>query len=222
MELNVLQRYGLRRISKYKDSIICHSRQVGVDTMLAWLCVKYMMAESDMTIGYIGRDIKSGTYFIKRINTIIEQENISQITFRNKQLSRLVTFNNVNVIATSISHANPTAIFRGNTINILIVNDAAFIRENLFTQGFAAVAPSLSISRARSDKPSKIILASTLNSSKDNWFNNLWEDSFLGKTQYKPIFMHYDYLDDGYVDTESVRNLIGDESFKYEMECLAH
>ncbi len=223
LKLNVLQRYAIKRISKNNQTILCHSRQVGVDTTLIALCIYYMNNYKDINICYLDRTNESCSNFMKRLyETIDNMCSSDKPKFNFKQKQYLLTENGVSIKCQSVSQSNPMGIFRGVTPNIFIVNNAAFIPK--ISEAMVGVMPVLTKVRdvtKNTDIPFKIIICSTLNKEKKNWFRKLWKKALLHKNIFDAVYMHYDYLDDDKYKEEEFKQVLSydEELINKELEC---
>lgn len=110
--------------------------------------------------------------------------------------------------------ATTISAIRGQSVNLLVIDEFAYIPEEI-AQGFiTSVFPTLS-----SSKESKLVLISTPNGR--NTFFNLWEFSRLGKNDFVRIEGHWSEIHDNIWYKEQCR-LLGDPvKIKQEIECVS-
>jgi len=117
--------------------------------------------------------------------------------------------NGSKIVAASTS----SSAVRGNSFNIIFLDEFAFIPNHIAEQFFSSVYPTIS-----SGKSTKVIIISTPNGM--NMFYKLWHDAERGKNGYIPLEVHWSAVPGR--DAEWKRQTIANTSerqFTQEFEC---
>ena len=111
-----------------------------------------------------------------------------------------------------LAAATTSASIRGFSINLLYLDEFAFIPKNQADDFFRSVYPTVS-----SGKTTKILMTSTPNGL--NMFYHMWMDAVEGRSTYKAVEAHWSEVPgrDEKWRSETVRN-IGIEKFRVEFE----
>ena len=117
--------------------------------------------------------------------------------------------NGSKIIAASTSSAS----VRGNSFNIIFLDEFAFIPNHISEQFFSSVYPTIS-----SGKTTKVIIISTPNGM--NMFYKLWHDAERGKNSYKPLEVHWSQVPgrDAAWKEQTIANTSA-RQFTQEFEC---
>ena len=165
----------IRSMNDNRNTIITTARQIGKSTVTCGFILWYILFHADKTVallankGDTAREIMGKITFAYSLLPKWLQHGVVEM---NK--GSMVLENNSRVIATATSGS----AIRGYSINLLFIDEAAFI-EN-WEEFFTAVAPTIS-----SGKSTKIILVSTPNGL--NHYYALWNNAIQKKSDYVPI-----------------------------------
>jgi len=110
--------------------------------------------------------------------------------------------------------ATSSSAVRGGSYNMLLLDEFAFVPENIANDFYASTFPTIT-----SGKETKIIMVSTPNGM--NLFHKFWIDAQMGMNDFKPIFVHWSQVpgrDAAWRET-TIRNIGGPEKFAQEYEC---
>lgn len=120
--------------------------------------------------------------------------------------------NNSKVIASSTSGS----AIRGLSINMLLLDEFAFLPNNIANEFFTSVYPTIS-----SGTNTKIFIVSTPKGM--NLFHSIWQDASLGRNEYIPFGVHWSDWpghDDAWREkTISNMGADGEKKFQQEYEC---
>ena len=178
-----LYEYQKEMIQSFKDnrfSIIATARQAGKSTVTCAFILWYVIFHPEKTVALLANKGETAREILQRIQLAYQylpdwlQQGIKEF-----RAGAMVLENNSRVIAAATS----SDAIRGYSINLLFIDEAAFI-EN-WDQFFTSVYPTIS-----SGKESKIILVSTPNGL--NHFYALWVNAKENRNGYNPIQVTYD------------------------------
>lgn len=114
-----------------------------------------------------------------------------------------------------IAAATASSSARGNTYNVIFLDEFAFVPKNIAEEFITSVYPTIS-----SGKTTKVIMVSTPNGM--NLFYKYWTDATHGRNLYKPIEAHWSVVpgrDADWAD-DQIKQL-GQEKFDQEFGCVA-
>lgn len=220
-DLYDFQEAAIKRFLKYRFNINKWSRQVGKSTIVRGFILWWGIFHKDQLIAMIGNKLS------------LAKEQMQQLR---DSYSRLPTWlqpgvklwnktsiqfsNNSRIIVSSSSPDN----IRGFAINLLYLDEFAFLRPNLATEFIASVMPSIS-----SGKTTRCIITSTPNGM--NHFYDMWQTSLeLDQAEaefekgnndlYVRSVVTWDKVPgrtEAWANAEKVK--IGDQRFRQEYEC---
>lgn len=220
-DLYDFQEAAIKRFLKYRFNINKWSRQVGKSTIVRGFILWWGIFHKDQLIAMIGNKLS------------LAKEQMQQLR---DSYSRLPTWlqpgvklwnktsiqfsNNSRIIVSSSSPDN----IRGFSINLLYLDEFAFLRPNLATEFIASVMPSIS-----SGKTTRCIITSTPNGM--NHFYDMWQTSLeLNQAEaefekgnndlYVRSVVTWDQVPgrtEAWANAEKLK--IGDQRFRQEYEC---
>ena len=173
------QRDMLATMKDERYTVIATARQAGKSTTTCGFILWYILFHEDKTVALLANKGETAREILGRIQLAYQhlpkwlQQGVVEW---NK--GSFVLENNSRVMASATSSNN----IRGFTINLLFIDEAAFI-EN-WDEFFTSVYPTIS-----SGSETKIVLVSTPNGL--NHFYKIWELAQENKNGYKPVFVHW-------------------------------
>jgi hypothetical protein len=180
-ELYDYQEQMVNSMAENRYTIITTARQVGKSTSTVAFILWYVLFNSDKTVALLANKAETAREIMSRVQLAFEhlpkwlQQGVIEW---NKGSFKLE--NNSRVIASATS----ASAIRGYSINLLFIDEAAFI-EN-WDEFFTSVFPTVT-----SGDSTKVILVSTPNGM--NHFYKLWTNAIEDRNQYHPIkVMWYD------------------------------
>jgi len=188
LKLDYIQKKILRAFKKDHYLCLLNSRQVGTSTMLKAIVLHSVVFHNNCNIGIIShnKSLKSDIdYMIDHLPHWLKPKYIIKTT--NKSI-----FVNGSGIYQSPTY-NPHTVFIGKCINILLVDDAAFIRnlEEIFNGLYPAFFTTAMASK-KQGIPYGIITSSIPNKHKvGKYFKTIWKNSKNGSNFYKPIKVYW-------------------------------
>ena len=185
-------------------------RQTGKSTTVVSYLLHYALFNDNIRIAILANKAETARELLQRLQ--LSYENLPKwlqqgVGSWNK--GSLELENGSKVIAASTS----SSAVRGNSFNIIFLDEFAFIPNHIAEQFFSSVYPTIS-----SGKTTKVIIISTPNGM--NMFYKLWHDAERGKNDYKPLEVHWSAVPgrDAKWKEETIRNT-SERQFTQEFEC---
>jgi len=185
-------------------------RQTGKSTTVVSYLLHYALFNDNVKIAILANKAETARELLSRLQ--LAYENIPKwmqmgIVAWNRGSMELE--NGSKIIAASTSSAS----VRGNSFNIIFLDEFAFIPNHISEQFFSSVYPTIS-----SGKTTKVIIISTPNGM--NMFYKLWHDAERGKNGYKPLEVHWSQVPgrDQKWKEETIANT-SQRQFTQEFEC---
>ena len=204
------QQVMLKSMEVNRNTVITTARQSGKSTVVCGFILWYIIFHADKTVALLANKGDTAREILGRIQLAYQhlpkwlQQGVVEWNKGSFELE-----NNSRVIAAATSSDN----IRGYSINLLFIDEAAFV-DNWDTF-FTSVYPTIS-----SGTETKIVLVSTPNGL--NHFHKTWENAVTGKNSYNPILVHWRDVP-GRDDNWKQKTLEGmnfdTEKFAQEYEC---
>jgi hypothetical protein len=199
MILKDFQKTLLHSLNECRFSLIKHSRQMGVSTVLKEFIIETLLNENDVTIILFNEIYSSSKEFLNKIR--LDQRIIS-LKKDVDSVSKLV-FENGNIIKI----ASNLDGLRGYQYTHVVIDNGCFI--NKLEPILSNIIPSLT-----SLENSKLIIASS-NKKGFSYFNQLFNDD---KNIFTKTKLHWSVDEENFKKYEEYRNFVDDETFKIEMD----
>ena len=173
------QKEMIDSMANNRHTIIATARQIGKSTTTCGFILWYIIFHSEKNVAILANKAETAREILGRVQLAYEhlpkwlQQGVLEW---NK--GSFVLENNSRVLASATSGS----AIRGYSINLLFIDEAAFI-EN-WEEFFTSVFPTIS-----SGKTTKIVLVSTPNGL--NHFYKLWTEASSGKNDYNAIEVHW-------------------------------
>lgn len=180
-DLYPFQKRMARSFVDNRFSIVKTSRQVGKTQTVASVLLWYVLFHANYTIAVLANKLTQSLEILNRIQTSYEniplwmQQGVIKFNAGTIELE-----NGSRIIASSTS----SSAIRGMAINILYIDEMAFIPMHLQNDFFASTYPTII-----SGQTTKIIITSTPKGL--NLFYKLWKDATEQKNQFVPIECHW-------------------------------
>lgn len=195
---------------KNRFNITMCSRQVGKSTTVIGYFLHYILFNTNVSACISANKQKIAADLLSRLKLAYEN------------LPRFLQQGVVRWAALEIILANGSRVFaaatsssavRGGSYNVLLLDEFAFVAENIANEFYASTFPTIS-----SGKTTKIIMVSTPNGF--NLFHKFWTDAQMGLNDFKAIRVNWDQVPgrDLAWKTETIRNCGGPEKFAQEFE----
>ena len=220
-DLYDFQEAALKRFLKYRFNINKWSRQVGKSTVVRGFILWWGIFHKDQLIAMIGNKLSLAKEQMQQLRDSYSRLPVwLQPGVKLWKKTSIQFSNNSRIIVSSSSPDN----IRGFSINLLYLDEFAFLRPNLATEFIASVMPSIS-----SGKTTRCIITSTPNSM--NHFYDMWQTS-LDEPQaeaelqkgnnnlYVRSVVTWDQVPGRTEEWANAEKLkIGDQRFRQEYEC---
>lgn len=220
-DLYDFQEAALKRFLKYRFNINKWSRQVGKSTVVRGFILWWGIFHKDQLIAMIGNKLSLAKEQMQQLRDSYSRLPVwlqPGVKLWNK--TSIQFSNNSRIIVSSSSPDN----IRGFSINLLYLDEFAFLRPNLATEFIASVMPSIS-----SGKTTRCIITSTPNSMNhfyDMWRTSLDEPQAEAELQkgnnnlYVRSVVTWDQVPGRTEEWANAEKLkIGDQRFRQEYEC---
>lgn len=218
------QKEMVRNFQKHKNNVMLTARQMGKTTVAAAFILWYAMFNGTQTVLLLGNVLSTAKEIMERIQFAYEmcpdfirdgvtKYNVQSVHFENK--SRI------------IARATTPSAARGLSVNLLYLDEFAFVQESFQSEFWSAVSPTLASSNGR------CIITSTPNTEYDQ-FATIWNESQAftmndgtvlddegpGKNDFKGIKVTWDWHPDRDVEwAKKEENKIGTSKFLREYNC---
>lgn len=220
-DLYDFQEAALKRFLKYRFNINKWSRQVGKSTVVRGFILWWGIFHKDQLIAMIGNKLSLAKEQMQQLRDSYSRLPVwlqPGVKLWNK--TSIQFSNNSRIIVSSSSPDN----IRGFAINLLYLDEFAFLRPNLATEFIASVMPSIS-----SGKTTRCIITST--PSGHNHFYDMWQTSLEepqaeaelekgNNNLYVRSVVTWDQVPgrtEMWANAEKLK--IGDQRFRQEYEC---
>ena len=199
-------------INKFDDNrfVICKMpRQTGKSTTIIAYLLHYVLYNQDVRVGILANKGVTARELLGRWKLAYEnlplwlQQGVVEWNKGNIELE-----NGSKILASATS----SSAIRGGTFNIIMLDEFAFVPDNIAEEFFRSVYPTIS-----SGNTTKVLIVSTPNGM--NQFYKMWTDAVEGRSDYLPIDVHWSKVpgrDKKWKD-QTIRNTSADQ-FRIEFE----
>ena len=220
-DLYDFQELAIKRFLKYRFNINKWSRQVGKSTIVRGFILWWGIFHKDQLIAMIGNKLSLAKEQMQQLRDSYSRLPVwlqPGVKLWNK--TSIQFSNNSRIIVSSSSPDN----IRGFSINLLYLDEFAFLRPNLAAEFIASVMPSIS-----SGKTTRCIITSTpngMNHFYDMWQTSLEEDQAAAEFDkgnnnlyVRSVVKWYEVpgRTEAWANAEKLK--IGDQRFRQEYEC---
>ena len=204
------QRKKVKIIHENRKVILMEGRQQGKTTTSAAYILWYTLFQGSKTVSILANKATAAREVLYRYQLMYENLPIwlqQGVTTWNKGDIELENGSIVFTAATS------TSGIRGKSVNLLYVDEAAIIPNNVAEQFFTSVYPTIS-----AGETTKILLSSTPLGYNHFW--KFWNDAEEGRNGFVPLFIPYREIP-GRTEAwaEEQRRLLGELKFNQEVLC---
>lgn len=208
IKLRDYQREMIQRYIDNRFNIMMLPRQSGKTVSYAVFVLWYILFNSDKTVAILANKANTSFDILRKIKHAYELLPLwLQQGVKSWNQSRIILENNSEVIASATSSSS----IRSKSINVLIIDECAFIPENIWDDFYNSTYPTIS-----SSKTSKVIMISTPNGL--NHFYKIWADAEEGRNNFKTFKVHWSQIPgrDEKWKEETIRNLGSEIAFEQE------
>ena len=211
IQLRDYQKDLLKKFINHRFNIVLASRQIGKTTVYTIFALWYALFNQDKTVAILGNKLETAIEILGRIRLAYEElpNWLKQGVTSYNQKS--ITFENGSKILAS---STSSSALRGMSINVLILDEFAFVMPNIYNEFVSSTFPVIS-----SSKQSKIIIVSTLKGKNHFW--KMYRDAEKGKNAFVPTkVMWYQVPERDEKWKQDTIGTIGLERFMEEYECI--
>ena len=195
MKLYDPQKPVLETLVKEHHIVSLKSRQVGLSTLLTiyitWCCTFY----DGIICGIISRSSAEASDFNRKVMNLIDfLPDWMRPEFDKRTEQTFILKNGCASFSAGVNPANPSSIFRGKSLTVLVVDECAFIP--CISDAMASCAPSLfkaqQTARLR-NVPYATAIISTPNrtTGMGKFYFDTWSRANRGEGIYKPVTLHW-------------------------------
>lgn len=178
------------------EMIFLKSRQIGFSTLFQLICTHLLVFYSNAIIGVTSRDGAEASDFARKTKDIIQKmPKVYRPTFKwNNVQDFSIAETNSQFYCSAVSPPNPGALFRGKSIALLILDEAAHILK--IEEGWTGVAPALSKAQKAAKEngiPFGTIILSTPNrcTGIGKFFFDMWTHAIEKTNSFEPYKVHW-------------------------------
>ena len=201
----------VQRFHKNRFNICKMPRQCGKTTTVTSYILHYILFNDNVNIAILANKAQTAKEILGKLQ--LAYENLPKwmqhgVKIWNK--ASLELDNGSKIIAASTS----ASAVRGGAYNILVLDEFAFIQNNIAEDFFSSVYPTIT-----SGKNTKVIIISTPKGM--NMFYKMWVNAERGKNEYVPTEVHWSEVPgrDAKWKEQTIANT-SKEQFEQEFECL--
>lgn len=165
----------LEKFQRHRFNISLCSRQSGKTTVVSAYVLWFAIFHDNKNIGIVSNKEKSAKMILDRIRRAYEALPIWLKPGVTEYSKTFITFDNGSKIQIAATSADA---FRGESMNLLCMDEFAFVPQSQAEDFWAANYPTISASRQ-----AKIVIISTPNG-LFNLFHRIWQDSELNKNSF--------------------------------------
>jgi hypothetical protein len=181
MELYDYQERMVRAYHENRYTIVRTARQQGKTTTAAAFFIWYILFNQDKSVAILANKQATADEILHRVRLAYEnlpkwlQQGVKSFNRRSIELE-----NGSRIFCAATSSSG----IRGKTINVLYIDELAFVQNNQADEFFTSVYPTITAS-----KESKVILTSTPNGF--NIFYKFWTEAEKGINGFVPVRVHW-------------------------------
>lgn len=210
-EMWPFQENMVRNYHENRFNITMCSRQVGKSTTVIGYFLYYILFNVNVRVCISANKQKIAVDLLGRLK--LAYENLPRFLQQGvRRWARLeIELANGSV---AFAAATSSSAVRGGSYNVLLLDEFAFVPENIANEFYASTFPTIT-----SGKETKIIMVSTPNGM--NLFHKFWMDAEQKNNDFKPLFVHWSEVPgrDEAWKLDTIRNIGGPEKFAQEYEC---
>ena len=200
----------INHFNENRKSLVMLGRQMGKTQTTAAYIAWYALFHKAKTVAILANKAAAAREVLDRVQTMIEglpQWMQSGVVTWNKGD---VEFENKSKIFTA---ATSSSGIRGKSVNLLYVDEAAFLTNTVAEQFFTSVFPTIS-----AGKTTKVILSST--PCGYNHFWKFWNDAEEGANDFKPMYVHWsEHPERDEKWAEEQKRELGELKYRQEVLC---
>lgn len=172
------QKRIIKSFFQHHELILLKSRQIGMSTLCQAIITYLFTFFDNCVVGIVSRDSPEASDFCRKTQDMIDQlPDWIRPKYKNRSIQYFILENGCQLHTASVSPANPGSVFRSKSITLLIIDEAAHIRN--IDQAWTGIGSTLSKVQqvaAREKIPYGTILLSTPNKTEGigKWYFSMW------------------------------------------------
>ena len=210
VSLYPFQRKAVEEINANRMVIVKAGRQIGKTTMIVGYILWYILFNEDKFVAILANKAKTSREILNRVKLAFESLPLwLQQGVRTWNKGDIELENNSRVMAESTA----SSAIRGFAINLLYLDEFAFVPSNIAEEFFTSVYPTIS-----SGESSKILISSTPNGM--NHYYKMWTEAVEGLNGFKWIEANWRQIPGRTQEwADEQRRVLGEQKYLQEMEC---
>lgn len=198
------QKKFLRSLLTNHYEVLLKTRQTGGSTASQIYCAWAMVFHKNIVVGIISRKGSEATDFAKKVMRIIEAlPDWMRPDFVKQSEQQFALDNGSELYAESISASNPQGVFRGKSITIAVIDEAAHTQ--YLDDAYTSFAPALFKAHKVAEQqgvPYGLMIISTPNRTMGigKWFFEMWDEAKQEDSLFKANTLYWkdipDFADD--------------------------
>jgi hypothetical protein len=168
---------------KKRHRIVLSGRQSGKTQISILFLLHYILFNEDKTVAILANNERTASDILRKLKDSYEQMPLwlQQGVVEGGWSKTTIKLENKNIVISGSTSSNG---IRGRTINLLFLDEFAFVPNNVADDFIASVYPTIS-----SGETSRIIMVSTPKGM--NHFFNVWTKSIKGENNFTPIKINW-------------------------------
>ncbi len=172
------QKKIIKSFFQHHELILLKSRQIGMSTLCQAIITYLFTFYENCIVGIVSRDSPEASDFCRKTQDMIDNlPEWLRPEYKNKSVQYFILSNGCQLHTASVSPANPGSVFRSKSITLLIIDEAAHIRN--IDQAWTGIGSTLSKVQqvaAREKIPYGTIILSTPNKTEGigKWYFSMW------------------------------------------------
>jgi len=195
MKMYEPQKKLLRTLLLDHHLVALKSRQIGISTLIqAYICYVFTFYKN-VVVGIVSRDGPEATDFCKKTISMLQNlPDFIRPKFTKDTEQTFILDNGCKFYASQVNDSKPGGLFRGKSITIAVIDEAAFIRK--IDEAYTGMAPSLFKSQSvakQNNVPYGTIIISTPNRTVGigKWYYQQWKQAWETDSIFKPCKIHW-------------------------------
>lgn len=174
------------------------SRQVGLSTLAQGFITWAVTFFENVVVGVLSRSGDEASDFNRKITNMIDElPDWMRPEYDKRTEQTFILRNGCQSFSSGVNPANPSSVFRGKSLSILIIDEAAFI--NCIDAAFTSCGPSLvkaQKSARECGNPYATFIISTPNRTTGTgaFYYKMWQKANNGESIYKPVVLKWQMI----------------------------
>lgn len=193
------QKIVLNDFYKNHHVILLKSRQTGFSTTFQAICTHIMTFYNNTIIGIVSRNADESSDFCRKVEDMLDKLPIwLRPKYKVKNATSFILTNGCQLHSSAVSPANPESVLRGKSVGLLIIDEAAFIRN--IDKAWTGMSMSLSNAQKvakRRNIPFGTVIISTPNRTRGigQFYFNYWSSALNNEGIFSPHKIHWSDID---------------------------